>query len=363
MDPTAADRTAQRVAFWVTAGGRHGGGHLFRALALIEELPPEWEVALVVPDNEYTRSLDMPEQFGLLRQPESHGWKTSGLFHCLAQHGWAEGPDLIVIDGLWEPDNRLTDELRLHWNHVRIAVIGGPERGGPEVDLRVIPDPGYQPAQESVRDQPRDRILGGSRYVILGRTGEPADWRPPRDPARVLITAGNADPFDVTSVLVRTLNYCKIPLEATVVIGGGFLHADSAREQIAASGANIRVVERVHDLRPLMTECDLALVAYGITCLELAQMGVPAVVGTHTKDDVYYAGRLEQLGFLRVAGWVTEISPGEIAEVVDELLGSPEALSAMSAAGRRFIDDRGARRVAQRLRGLVEPMAGVRGEV
>ena len=46
-----------RAAFWVTAGGRHGGGNLSRSMALIDELPDNWNTVLVLPDNEYTRAL------------------------------------------------------------------------------------------------------------------------------------------------------------------------------------------------------------------------------------------------------------------------------------------------------------------
>jgi hypothetical protein len=344
----------KKIAFWVAAGAGHDGGQLSRSLALVEELPGDRDVVLVVPTNDYTRALELPAPLTLLRQPESEGWEPAGLIRSLEAHGWQDGPDLLVIDGSWAALTRPAETLRVRWPALRIAVIGGSAAGDPEVDLVIIPDPGYMPDPDS-GPEARDRVLGGARYVILGRTGRPRDWSPPPSPARLLVTAGNADPFDVTGLFLRALQQCREPLFATVVLGAGFLSVSELREQIAGSSTDLRLVERVLDPRPLLTETDLALTTYGPCNLELAQMGVPTLVATQTKDDVYRAGLLEELGFLRVSGWATEIAPSEIADHVDELLGSPAALAEMSATGKQLIDGRGAARVATRLERLLRP--------
>jgi hypothetical protein len=344
----------KKIAFWVAAGVGHDGGQISRSLALVEKLPDGREVVLVVPANEYTRALELPSPLTLLRQPENEGWEAGGLIRTLEAHGWEDGPDLLVLDGSWAALTRPAETLRVRWPALRIAVIGGSAAGDPEVDLVVVPDPAYMPDPDS-GPEPRDRILGGARYVILGRTGRPRDWFPPSRPARVLVTAGNADPFDVTGLFLRALERCREPLDTTVVLGAGFLSVSELREQIAGSSLDVRLAERVLDPRPLLSETDLALTTFGPCNLELAQMGVPTLVATQTKDDVYRAGLLEELGFLRVSGWATEIAPREIADHVDELLGSPAALAEMSAAGKRLIDGRGAARVAGRLERLLRP--------
>lgn len=345
-----------RVAFWVTAGGRHGGGHLSRSMALIDALPANWKTVLVLPDNEYTRTLHSVGGPAVATHPEVQGWSPRMIFHCIESQGWKEGPELIVIDGLWTPESELAAELRKRWPETRVAVIGGLEQAHFDVDLRVIPDAGFQPPDaENAPLEEAGGLIGGAPFVILGRSGEPRPWSPPPTPARVLVTAGNADPFDATSLFIVALEGCTEPVAATVVLGGGFLHADRVRERVAVSTADLELVERVHDLRPLMLESDLALAAFGVTCVELAQMGVPTLAVAHTEADLPRARRVAEQGFMQSAGWVETSGSVAIAATVDGLLGSPDTLRAMSEAGRTKIDGLGARRVAEALRALLEP--------
>ena len=341
-----------RVAFWVTAGGRDGGGHLSRAMALLSWLPNGAETVLVLPDNEYTRTVAELGGPAVVRQAEDRPGSPRMIFQGLAEHGWTDGPDLVVVDGIWAEQEGLPAELRARWPKTRIAVVGGPENLWLDVELRVLPDAGYRPPLADEDDAP-GRLVGGAPYVILGRRGDPDPWRLPPDPARVLVTAGNADPFDVTGLFVRALELCSVPVRGRVVLGGGFLHAERVRDRVASSDADLELVERAHDLRPLMAGSDLALSAYGITCMELAQMGVPAITVTHTQADVEWAHRVAALGFLEVGGWVETADPDDLAETVDRLLLAPAELRRMSEAGRRQIDGRGAERVAGELEKLL----------
>ena len=70
-------------------------------MALIEELPEHWETLLVLPDNEYTRALHAVGGPPLATHPEAQGWSSRMIFHCIESQGWEDGPELIVIDGLW----------------------------------------------------------------------------------------------------------------------------------------------------------------------------------------------------------------------------------------------------------------------
>ena len=90
-----------RVAFWVTAGGRDGGGHLSRAMALLSWLPNGAETVLVLPDNEYTRTVAELGGPAVVRQAEDRPGSPRMIFQGLAEHGWTDGPDLVVVDGIW----------------------------------------------------------------------------------------------------------------------------------------------------------------------------------------------------------------------------------------------------------------------
>lgn len=343
---------APKVAFWVTAGSGHGGGHLSRCITLLRDLPPECEVVLVVPDNEYTRALGLAGGPALATLSPAEGWTPAGLRRTLIDHGWLQGPDLLVIDGLAAPGGGLGAELRELWPGVKVAVIGGPEEAPLDVDLRVIPEAGFAPEEHA--GDPAARTVGGAPYVILGRLGKPRSWSAPGRPASLLVAAGSADPFNVSSLLVDAVEICRTPLRAHVVLGGGLLRAAEVRQRVEKSTADLVLADRFEDFRDLLQSTDLALTVFGSTCLELAQVGLPAIAVTRTEEDLRRARRMEELGFLRVAGAAGAIDPAELAGAVDELLGSPEKLRAMSEAGVSRIDGRGAERVVDELRKLLE---------
>ena len=120
-------RTPPRVAFWITAGGRPGGGHLSRSMALIERFPGGWETVLVLPDTEYTRTLHSLGGPAVATHPEVQGWSPEVVIRSIENNGWEDGPDLLVIDGMWTPDEKLLGELRRRWPGAKIAMIGGSE--------------------------------------------------------------------------------------------------------------------------------------------------------------------------------------------------------------------------------------------
>jgi hypothetical protein len=322
-------------------------------MLLVERLPDGWETVLVLPDDEYTRTLHSLGGPAVANQPDVQGWSSEVVIRSIEANGWREGPDLLVIDGMWAPDERLLGELRRRWPSTKIAMIGGLEVNRPEVDLRIIPEPGFQPPEAS-EDESHGRIVGGGDYVILGRRGEPGEWKPPSRPPKLLVSAGNADPLDASSLFIAALERCRAKLRADLLLGGGFLHADRLRERIEKSPADLMLVENVHDPRPMMARADLALACYGATCLELAQMGVPTVALTLGASDQARAARVAELGFLELVGQVDQVEPEAVAASVDDLLGSPDTLRAMSESGRRHIDGRGAERVTAELRRLLE---------
>ena len=115
----------------------------------------------------------------------------------------------------------------------------------------------------------------------------------------------------------------------------------------------------IADVPAAMDGCDIAIVSYGVTALECACVGLPAVYVCATEAHEVGARALDEEGCginAGVAGrydTATGYSTGEyhIAGLADKLLADPDRLAAMSAAGRALIDGRGAERVAKRILG------------
>ena len=101
-----------------------------------------------------------------------------------------------------------------------------------------------------------------------------------------------------------------------------------------------------------MARCDLALVAYGVTALELAAVGVPALWLAATDGHARGARALEATGCGRHLGLRGHVGEGTVAAEADALLEDRGRLAGMALAGPEAIDGRGAERVAREILGV-----------
>jgi spore coat polysaccharide biosynthesis predicted glycosyltransferase SpsG len=104
------------------------------------------------------------------------------------------------------------------------------------------------------------------------------------------------------------------------------------------------------DVAALMASADLAVVAAGSTCWELAFMGVPAVVMIVAGNQQGIARGLHERGIVRSLGWHTEVDDDRLLAAVDALCADAEARRLMSERGRQLVDGLGAARVVKEMR-------------
>jgi UDP-2,4-diacetamido-2,4,6-trideoxy-beta-L-altropyranose hydrolase len=197
-------------------------------------------------------------------------------------------------------------------------------------------------------------LLLGPRYALLRREFRqaPRTPRPMPDPARrILVTMGGSDPVGVTAPVLRAL----APLtdtEITVVVGP----ANRRRSEIEAAAAAMgccEIAEGIVDVTGLFAWAELAVVASGSTCWELAFNGIPFVTLAVADNQRLIAESLERAGVSRHAGWHADLDERELAGAVARLAADGETRAAMTAAGRQLVDGLGAERVARQLAGVL----------
>src|SRR5439155_10787597 len=99
-------------------------------------------------------------------------------------------------------------------------------------------------------------------------------------PERMLLTLGGSDATGTTLRMLSWLSYAERaslpPLHVRVVLGPAFQQIDKARELASQKSPHrIEVVTGVSDLSGLCEWADLVVTAAGVTCLEVACVGVP----------------------------------------------------------------------------------------
>ena len=191
--------------------------------------------------------------------------------------------------------------------------------------------------------------LVGWEWVVLGHESMPP-FSSKAGRARVIVSMGGSDPQGLTLPVVRVLSGLDPYFDVTVVVGPS---ADCALDQdVAKAAPRFTVVRSPNDLPRLMSEAHLGVISFGVTAYELAALGVPALYLCLTPDHATSASAFELAGMGASLG----VGANEtlIGQAVESMLADRERLKAMSAAGRLNIDGRGAHRIAERVRRLVE---------
>jgi spore coat polysaccharide biosynthesis predicted glycosyltransferase SpsG len=299
------DEGARRtVLCWVDAGPAVGLGHLSRGLAIAEALA----------DRDVACLFALPRVLALQA-------------------------DAVVVD---VPQPLARAEVRALGGGRRVLVVDNAGEGRADADLVLAP---------FGRGRGR-RWLVGPEFVPLRRALRLAgELRGPRPASHeVLVSMGATDPGGLTVPALEGLELAKArfpDVRARVVANPA---ADVWRRLpplLRRLGSPPPSSVAPDAMVTHLAEAAVAVVAMGVTVYEALACGVPAVVLSRTRADVAHARSLAERGAVVSLGvdWTAE----RIGSAVAALLAAPARLAAMSEAGRRLVDGRGAERVATRL--------------
>lgn len=193
----------------------------------------------------------------------------------------------------------------------------------------------------------RGRLLLGPRYALL--RPEFAEAAPPSESVptradRLLVTMGSADSVRATELALAALALIEDPaLEVHVVIGPANPRGAALRAKFP--GARWVWHEPALDMAALLRETELVIGAAGVTTLELACVGAPALLMVLADNQELLAQSTEAAGAALNLGWYTQLEPVTLAARIQTLRTDPEARAGMRRAGRRRVDGGGAARV------------------
>lgn len=221
------------------------------------------------------------------------------------------------------------------------------ERESYPADL--ILNPNLNAVEEPYRKDGRAaQLLLGESYVMLRR--EFAAWQGertfPQEASKVLVTLGGSDPDNLAPKIAQAL--ARLPgCEITVIAGPGYSYL---RELEQSGSPNVRVLFNAGNMRELMEEADLAVIAAGGTLWELLFMG--CVVLSYARNPVQsrIVQDLAMKGAVRNLGATRDFNGPALATAVSELARSMKRRRQMAHLGRQVVDGLGASRVLLALR-------------
>jgi spore coat polysaccharide biosynthesis protein SpsF len=163
----------------------------------------------------------------------------------------------------------------------------------------------------------------------------------------LLLTTGGADPEGMAPRIVQFLSRIEQPYDVVVVAGPAFHHREKLESAIESTSANFRIETNPSHLPSLMAKTDVAITAFGVTAYELAALGVPSLYLCLTRDHEESASALADQGAGISLGLFSELKREVFYQALTPLLESSTLRSQMSLHGRKAVDGKGAKRIAE----------------
>ena len=311
--------TASTLSICADGGAGIGAGHVMRSLALADAWRAagggvRWFAQSLAP-----RLVDLIRARGIAidRLAPGHSYRPLIEFAGAQTDGWVE------LDGYHLGEG----QAPLRRAGVRLLVVDDDARW-PLYDCDVLLNQNPRAGRLQYNTTPDTTRLLGSSFALLRNEFRRAGLarrvagRPVR---QVLVSFGGDDAHGqaarVSAILARSHP------ELTVTTASGF---------IAGEGSS--------DLSHLMAAADVAIVAAGTVCWELAHLGVPFIAMTVADNQIDIARGVQEAGIGYSLGSVNDVDDRQLLAAIDRMIDDPNR-AAMSARGQAMIDGEGGTRV------------------
>lgn len=272
----------RRIVFRVIGYDEVGMGHIYRCLALAQEIT----------DHEILFVCDHRSQVAAN--------KLAGYDHWLGVYEPEEieasilalKPDLVVNDIL----NTDIDYIsRLKEHGIRVVNFEDFGSGAVNADITI----------NDLFDEPQiagENILWGHQWFFVRDEFSDASPHYFREQvSRLLITFGGTDPNDLTrKILHAVLPYCtEKGIAIDVVTGEGYGHIEELEKEIAnLDMPEVSCTNATGVISHIMEKTELAISSNGRTVYELAHMNIPAIVLSHHDREETHRFACEENGFI-----------------------------------------------------------------
>ena len=164
-------------------------------------------------------------------------------------------------------------------------------------------------------------------------------------------TLPGRDPAGLTVLFLASLDLVNTPLQLRIVVGPGFAGTlKSSIDRCAASlSHDVVLLDAPESLVEEIFAADLALSASGLTKYELAFAGTPCILVSIDEEHHAANRAFAELGSCWDAGLMRDVTPGELAALLEEIICDAGKRHDMAAAGRAAVDGEGLQRLLELL--------------
>jgi UDP-2,4-diacetamido-2,4,6-trideoxy-beta-L-altropyranose hydrolase len=211
----------------------------------------------------------------------------------------------------------------------------------------------YADVAEYAAAAPTSRLLVGPEYLVLRREFRAMPTLRQRQEGtvrRIVVTLGGGDADNVTSLVLDALATLAMPgVEVVVLAGAQNPYLAELRAKVQSLGSGFRLEVDRRDMPTLLATCDLAICGAGLTCWEMAYMGVATLPIVLAQNQERIAATVDARGIGHSLGWNHSLDARDVAQAVRKVTEDPQAVAAMRARSLRLFDGLGAERVVEEI--------------
>jgi spore coat polysaccharide biosynthesis predicted glycosyltransferase SpsG/CMP-N-acetylneuraminic acid synthetase len=330
-----------RILFRVDGGARIGMGHVFRSLAIAEEIRSVSPAA----DIQFLMKAEHAE--GVQRvSREGYPVRVIADESCAAVMKEIQeySPNIIVND-YPAPMRRDYLEALARLGASTVNLVDSLDDIEKPAELASAIISVMHDDQVELRD-----FYGGPAFAIL-RESFAGNPREVREEARLVVASfGGSDPQGLTLKVLRAMNGLAEELgglEVRAVLGPAFSYKEELDELLPKLSYRPEILENVEHMADVLAEADVVFCSGGMTVFELAALGTPGVVLCQNAREQRRMETFMNEGSIVHLGLGTQVDDIVIRRTAHDLLRDVARRRSMSEAGRKLVDARGTQRAAK----------------
>ena len=317
--------TRKRIVFRTDAYRELGMGHVYRTLAVAQELARHELVIVLSKDKELGQEFfaEYPFQVELVSNDDE-----------FVNYVRRNKADLVILDRL-NNEAAFVDALQVTSKVVTFEDLGS---GAERADL-LISDLYLNPRV------PAENQLAGVANAILAPTFETLSRKATVDETvdNILLLFGGTDPSQLAEKSLAALEELGFKGQINVVRGLGADPIDFSKYSLS-----LNPLSNVKNMPPLMAQADLALSSAGRTITELACIGVPTVCMAQNEKELTHTHTTEANGVVML-GLGNNVSVEQLSETLRELIADSAKRKKLSANALHSTENRSNTKVVERI--------------
>lgn len=330
----------KKLAVIVNANETIGLGHLYRSMAIAEDLRKKTvDAYFIVPSNLREISILQQKQFKFYQVSQFNAADYEKKIKSILSKN---NTSVIFLD-------LLKDDLRRHsflkyFEIKKISLMSFENCFVGFEDIVIFPGvPLVKPMFLRQEKYGNIKFYYGLKYLPISKEffGKYSARKFSRQDNKVLVTMGGADPKNFTTKVIQAINKIKSHINCTVVLGKYFSFDADLLRVIKESKHSVKIVRNTDKMSELVSANDLAVISGGTTRYEMVAAGIPFISLSIHKTQYNITNNITKFGAGINLGVGSQLSLSIISKKIQKVLSDCHGRKKMHVKMKNILDSSG----------------------